>query len=77
MDVNDPEDRRTTGGVEESAEAPAEDRGRFTVRRVVRPPREEPKRREVSVDETDLGWGDGPSARDDDWYKRERPPHHG
>lgn len=51
--------------------------GGFAVRRVVRPPREEPTRRVVSRDETDVGWGDGPSVRDDDWYRRERPPHHG
>jgi hypothetical protein len=33
---------------------------------------------EVSSDERDLGWGDDPGAgrRDDDWYRRERPPHH-
>jgi hypothetical protein len=29
-------------------------------------------------DDRDLGWGDDPAAgeRDDDWYVRERPPHH-
>jgi hypothetical protein len=30
----------------------------------------------VSGDETDVGWGDEPAERDDDWYRRERPPHH-
>jgi hypothetical protein len=30
----------------------------------------------VSSDEVDLGWGDEPSGRDEDWYRRERPPHH-
>lgn len=73
MVVNDSEDPCAADG---SAE-PVEDPRRFTVRRVVRPPREEPERREVSRDETELGWGDGPSARGDEWYKRERPPHHG
>lgn len=28
-------------------------------------------------DETDVGWGDEPAERDDEWYRRERPPHHG
>jgi hypothetical protein len=34
---------------------------------------------QVSRDEEDRGWGDRPSSddRDDDWYQRERPPHHG
>lgn len=31
---------------------------------------------DVSRDETDVGWGDEPGERDDDWYRRERPPHH-
>jgi hypothetical protein len=31
----------------------------------------------VTRDEQDVGWGDEPSERDDDWYRRERPPHHG
>ncbi|MEO6701905.1 MAG: hypothetical protein ABI140_12935 [Jatrophihabitantaceae bacterium] len=30
-----------------------------------------------SSDEADIGWGDRPSAFDDDWYLAERPPHHG
>ncbi|HEY2042504.1 MAG TPA: hypothetical protein VGH11_07485 [Jatrophihabitans sp.] len=30
-----------------------------------------------SKDDSDLGWGDEPSRRTDDWYERERPPHHG
>jgi hypothetical protein len=29
-----------------------------------------------SRDEVDVGWGDGPGDRDDEWYRRERPPHH-
>jgi hypothetical protein len=29
-----------------------------------------------SRDEQDIGWGDEPAERDDDWYRRERPPHH-
>jgi hypothetical protein len=32
---------------------------------------------EIPADERSLGWGDGPDERDDDWYLRERPPHHG
>ncbi len=31
-------------------------------------------------DDSDVGWGDERAAsgeRDEDWYRRERPPHHG
>jgi hypothetical protein len=45
------------------------------VRRVARPS-DEPVLPDVSRDETDVGWGDEPARRDDDWYRRERPPHH-
>jgi hypothetical protein len=31
---------------------------------------------EISRDESDVGWGDEPGERDDEWYRRERPPHH-
>ena len=31
----------------------------------------------VTSDERDPGWGDEPSAYSDDWYRNERPPHHG
>lgn len=31
---------------------------------------------DVSRDETNVGWGDDAGERDDDWYRRERPPHH-
>jgi hypothetical protein len=41
-----------------------------------RPAREEPVLPDVTRDERDVGWGDEPSERDDDWYRRERPPHH-
>ena len=27
-------------------------------------------------DETGVGWGDEPAERDEEWYRRERPPHH-
>ncbi len=37
---------------------------------------EEPVLPTVSGDERDVGWGDGPAERDDEWYRRERPPHH-
>ena len=30
-----------------------------------------------TTDDSDEGWGDRPSGRDDDWYLAERPPHHG
>ena len=29
-----------------------------------------------SDDDSDVGWGDEPTQRDEDWYRRERPPHH-
>jgi hypothetical protein len=38
--------------------------------------REEPTLPDVSRDELDVGWGDEPAERDDEWYRRERPPHH-
>jgi hypothetical protein len=37
---------------------------------------DEPVLPESSRDERDIGWGDAPSERDDDWYRGERPPHH-
>jgi hypothetical protein len=39
--------------------------------------RDEPVLPETTRDERDVGWGDEPSERDDEWYRRERPPHHG
>lgn len=30
----------------------------------------------VSRDDSDEGWGDDTTRRDDEWYWRERPPHH-
>ncbi|MDT4912181.1 MAG: hypothetical protein QOC66_1309 [Pseudonocardiales bacterium] len=39
--------------------------------------RDEPVLPDVSSDELDVGWGDEPAERDDEWYRRERPPHHG
>jgi hypothetical protein len=38
---------------------------------------EQPVLPDVTEDERDVGWGDERSARDDEWYLRERPPHHG
>jgi hypothetical protein len=29
-----------------------------------------------AAEDRDDAWGDGPAGRDDDWYHRERPPHH-
>ncbi len=47
-----------------------------------KPPRrseraDEPVLPDVSVDEGEIGWGDGSGRYSDDWYRRERPPHHG
>jgi hypothetical protein len=39
-------------------------------------PDESPVLPETTRDERDVGWGDEPSARDAEWYRRERPPHH-
>jgi hypothetical protein len=38
--------------------------------------RDDPVLPDVSRDELDVGWGDEPAERDDEWYRRERPPHH-
>ncbi len=76
----DPADPADSAVEEDGADVdldPAADQERFSVRRVVRPPGAEPRTRVVSRDETDVGWGDAPGERDDDWYRRERPPHHG
>jgi hypothetical protein len=42
------------------------------------PKRDEPVLPDVTEDERDVGWGDDRASggRDDDWYRRERPPHH-
>jgi hypothetical protein len=37
---------------------------------------DEPVLPETTRDEREPGWGDEPSERDDEWYRRERPPHH-
>ena len=37
---------------------------------------DEPVLPETTRDERDPGWGDEPSERDEEWYRRERPPHH-
>jgi hypothetical protein len=43
-----------------------------------RPEDEEPVLPDVTSDEQDRGWGDDPNSgeRDEEWYRRERPPHH-
>lgn len=37
---------------------------------------DEPVLPDTTSDERDVGWGDEPGERDDEWYRRERPPHH-
>lgn len=39
---------------------------------------EQPVLPEVSSDDRDEGWGEDPrdGRRDEQWYRRERPPHH-
>jgi len=37
---------------------------------------DEPVLPDTTSDERDVGWGDVPGGRDDEWYRRERPPHH-
>jgi hypothetical protein len=41
-------------------------------------PDDEPVLPQTTDDERELGWGDEPGSgrRDDEWYQRERPPHH-
>jgi hypothetical protein len=41
-------------------------------------PDDEPVLPKTTRDERDGGWGDDPAEgrRDEDWYRRERPPHH-
>ena len=46
-------------------------------RRPDRPDRDErPVLPEITEDERALGWGDERNERDEEWYRRERPPHH-
>jgi len=76
----DPDNGSAEEQDEESAEEPAAAANgpRFRIRRVVAPRSGDGDRERVeSRDETDVGWGDPPGRRDDDWYRRERPPHHG
>lgn len=42
-------------------------------------PAPEPVLPDRSADDCDQGWGEsgGDSGRPDDWYRQERPPHHG
>lgn len=42
----------------------------------VPPDDDEPVLPETTRDERELGWGDEPGRRDEQWYRRERPPHH-
>lgn len=39
---------------------------------------DEPVLPDVSSDEREVGWGEDRESgrRDEDWYRRERPPHH-
>jgi hypothetical protein len=37
---------------------------------------DEPVLPDTTSDEREVGWGDEPGERDDEWYRRERPPHH-
>lgn len=57
------------------ADTNASDRSRGR-NRAERDPAERPVLPEVSRDDTDVGWGDADSRRDEEWYRRERPPHH-
>jgi hypothetical protein len=60
-----------TGGVSERSQ-----RAKSGERRSSRRADDEPVLPEPARDERDIGWGDAPSERDDEWYRRERPPHH-
>jgi hypothetical protein len=41
-----------------------------------KPTDDEPVLPDVTRDERDEGWGDEARGRDEEWYRRERPPHH-
>jgi hypothetical protein len=41
-----------------------------------KPPADEPELPEVTRDERRVGWGEDDAQRSDEWYLRERPPHH-
>jgi hypothetical protein len=66
-------------------ELPVTEQPKRVVRRPARPAgerpgsarREDPVLPDVPPDETDERWGDEPRERSDEWYRRERPPHHG
>lgn len=49
-------------------------------RRRDRPREDEPTLPDITDDEREIGWGDDMAAdherRDEEWYRRERPPHH-
>jgi len=45
--------------------------------RAQRPADDQPVLPDRTSDERDVGWGDEPAERDDEWFRRERPPHHG
>jgi hypothetical protein len=44
--------------------------------RCARPSERDPVLPRASSDEQDVGWGDELSGYTDEWYYRERPPHH-
>jgi hypothetical protein len=63
---------RTLVGVAKSQPSPRPRRRRATDD----PAAERPVLPAASRDELDIGWGDDESRRDEEWYRRERPPHH-
>ena len=55
-------DRRSSGSERDQASPSSDD--------------DEPVLPDTTRDERGEGWGDEPGRRDDEWYRRERPPHH-
>lgn len=45
--------------------------------RPARPADREPVIPDRAKEDRDVGWGELPRDERDDWYERERPPHHG
>ncbi|SOD72503.1 hypothetical protein SAMN05892883_1894 [Jatrophihabitans sp. GAS493] len=64
---------------DDSSQTAAEGSTEQTARPAPSKPRDEkPVLPTVTRDESDDGWGERSSGGfSDDWYKRERPPHHG
>jgi hypothetical protein len=52
-------------------------RGQKPARKPRRERDDDPVLPDTTSDERDRGWGDDDGRRDADWYRSQRPPHHG